>query len=156
MTQVIGIDPGVNTGTALYTDGKLLLLQTIQPIDIQSFILTSAFDLIVFEDSRLQSAVWIPSKNKAVANNIARKIGQVDALCSLIQDTCERYEIKYMRVSPKAKGGKMNAEDFDAFLRTWQLAIKAERQRFAIECVDLACDYGGSKDLKAAIRARGQ
>lgn len=48
------------------------------------------------------------------------------------------------------------AEDFDAFLRTWQLAIKAERQRFAIECVDLACDYGGSKDLKAAIRARGQ
>lgn len=113
MKQVIGIDPGVNTGTALYTNGKLLLLQTIEPIDIQSFILTCVADLIVFEDSRLQSAVWIPSKNKAVANNIARKIGQVDALCSLIQDTCERYDIKYMRVSPKAKGGKMNAEDFN-------------------------------------------
>lgn len=113
MNQVVGIDPGVNAGTALYTNGKLVLLQTIEPIDIQSFILTGHSDLIVFEDSRLQSAVWVPSKNKAVANNIARKIGQVDALCSLIQDTCERYEIKYMRVSPKAKGSKMNAEDFN-------------------------------------------
>lgn len=113
MKKVVGIDPGVNTGWAMYTSGKLVLLDTIEPIDIQSFILTREADLFVFEDSRLQSAVWVPSKNKAVANNIARKIGQVDALCAIIQDTCERYDIKYMRVSPKAKGGKMNAEDFN-------------------------------------------
>jgi hypothetical protein len=113
MKQVVGIDPGQNTGTALYSNGKLVILQTIEPIDIQTFIRACAFDLIVFEDSRLQSAVWIPSASKAVANNIARKIGQVDALCSIIEDTCERYNIKYMRVSPKAKGGKMNAEDFN-------------------------------------------
>lgn len=113
MTQVVGIDPGQNTGTALYVNGNLTIMQTIEPIDIQTFILTSHADLFVFEDSRLQSAVWVPSKNKAVANNIARKIGQVDALCSLIEETCNRYEIKFMRVSPKAKGGKMNAEDFN-------------------------------------------
>lgn len=113
MKLVIGIDPGVNTGVALYANGKLLSLQTIEPIDIQDCIKRSYADLIVFEDSRLQSAVWVPSKNKAVANNIARKIGQVDALCSLIEDTCNRWEIKFMRVSPKAKGGKMNAEDFN-------------------------------------------
>jgi len=111
--QVLGIDPGVNTGTALYVNGKLLSLQTIQPIDIQDCIKRSFSDLIVFEDSRLQSAVWVPSKNKAVANNIARKIGQVDALCFLIEETCNRWEIKFMRVSPKAKGSKMNAEDFN-------------------------------------------
>jgi hypothetical protein len=113
MRQVIGIDPGVNTGWATYIDGKLMGLQTIQPIDIYGQIVTSEAELFVFEDSRLQSAVWIPSKNKAVANNIARKIGQVDALCSLIEETCNRYEIKFMRVSPKAKGGKMNSEDFN-------------------------------------------
>jgi len=113
MKQVLGIDPGVNTGTALYVNGKLLSLQTIQPIDIQDCIKESFSELIVFEDSRLQSAVWVPSKNKAVANNIARKIGQVDALCSLIEEMCNRYEIKFMRVSPKAKGSKMNAEDFN-------------------------------------------
>lgn len=115
MKQVLGIDPGVNTGVAYYINGKLLALQTIQPIDIQDCIQKSLCDLIVFEDSRLQSAVWVPSKNKAVANNIARKIGQVDALCSLIEDTCNRYEIKFMRVSPKAKGAKMNSEDFNLF-----------------------------------------
>jgi len=113
MKQVIGIDPGVNTGVALFTNGKLLSLQTIQPIDIQDCVKRSFADLIVFEDSRLQSAVWIPSASKAVANNIARKIGQVDALCSLIEETCNRYEIKFMRVSPKEKGGKINAEDFN-------------------------------------------
>lgn len=111
--QVIGLDPGVNTGVALYVNGKLVSLRTIQPIDIQDCIKESFSELIVFEDSRLQSAVWVPSKNKAVANNIARKIGQVDALCSLIEETCSRYDIKFMRVSPKAKGGKMNAEDFN-------------------------------------------
>lgn len=113
MNQVVGIDPGVNTGTALYCNGKLTVLETIQPIDIQTFILMSRVDLFVFEDSRMQSNVWIPSGNKAVANNIARKIGQVDALCSLIQETCERYDIKYMRVSPKAKGEKLKAKDFN-------------------------------------------
>lgn len=120
MRQVIGIDPGINTGWATYIDGKLMGLQTIQPIDIYGQIVTSEAELFVFEDSRLQSAVWVPSKNKAVANNIARKIGQVDALCSIIQDTCERYDIKYMRVSPKAKGGKMNAEDFN-LLTGWSV-----------------------------------
>jgi hypothetical protein len=115
MKQVIGIDPGVHTGVAIFTNGKLLSLQTIQPIDIQDCVKRSFADLIVFEDSRLQSAVWVPSKNKAVANNIARKIGQVDALCSLIEETCNRWEIKFMRVSPKAKGAKMNSEDFNLF-----------------------------------------
>ena len=118
MKQVIGIDPGQNTGVATYINGNLVALNTIEPIDIHTLILTCVADLIVFEDSRLQSAVWVPSKNKAVANNIARKIGQVDALCSLIQETCERWGIKYMRVSPKAKGGKMNAEDFNN-LTSW-------------------------------------
>lgn len=120
MIQVIGIDPGINTGWATYIDGKLMGLQTIQPIDIYEQIVTSEAELFVFEDSRLQSAVWVPSKNKAVANNIARKIGQVDALCSIIQETCERYDIKYMRVSPKAKGGKMKAEDFN-LLTGWSV-----------------------------------
>ena len=115
MKQVIGFDPGVNTGVALFANGKLLSLQTIQPIDIQDCVKKSFADLVVFEDSRLQSAVWVPSKNKAVANNIARKIGQVDALCLLIEETCNRYEIKFMRVSPKAKGAKMNSEDFNLF-----------------------------------------
>lgn len=131
MKQVIGIDPGVNTGFATYVNGNLVALDTIEPIDIQTLILTCVADLIVFEDSRLQSKVWIPSGNKAVANNIARKIGQVDALCSIIQETCERWDIKYMRVSPKAKGGKMNAEDFNK-LTGWTARSNAHERDAAM------------------------
>jgi len=34
-------------------------------------------------------------------------------------------------------------------------AVTAERSRFADECIDLVAMYGGSVDLEAAIRARG-
>ena len=47
-------------------------------------------------------------------------------------------------------------QDLDVFLRTWQRAIKAERQRFAEQCIDLVATYGGSVDLEAAIRARSE
>lgn len=34
--------------------------------------------------------------------------------------------------------------------------LAAERERFALECIDLVAAYGGPVDLEAAIRARGQ
>ena len=51
--------------------------------------------------------------------------------------------------------GEPTREELDLFLRTWQMAIKAERKRFALECIDMVAMYGGSQDLEAAIRARG-
>ena len=112
--RVIGLDPGLNTGVAIYKDGKLTELLTIEPIGLPD-ILNSIFDeptFIVFEDSRLQSHIWIPSQSKGVAANIARKVGMVDAWCYMIERLCENYDIAYMRISPKAKGEKLNAEDF--------------------------------------------
>jgi len=37
-----------------------------------------------------------------------------------------------------------------------ELVAAAERERFALECIDLVAFYGGPVDLEAAIRARGQ
>lgn len=110
---VLGLDPGVNTGLAVYRDGKLVELDTIEPYQIHN-VWSSFYEakFVVFEDSRLQSHVWIPSQSKGVAANIARKIGMVDAWCYMIERGCELYDIPYMRVSPKAKGEKLNAEDF--------------------------------------------
>lgn len=34
-------------------------------------------------------------------------------------------------------------------------AVKAERDRFALECIDLVAFYGGPVELEASIRARG-
>jgi predicted RNase H-like nuclease (RuvC/YqgF family) len=112
--NVIGIDPGANTGLAFYEDGKLVDLQTIEPTEIMSIFPIYAGEplLIAFEDSRLQSHVWVPSQSKGVAANIARKIGMVDAWCYMIERYCEQYDVAYMRISPKAKGEKLNAEHF--------------------------------------------
>lgn len=112
--NVIGIDAGVNTGIAIYEDGMIKELSTIEPIDIADIFICYAGDplFVAFEDSRLQSHVWIPGQSKGVAANIARKVGMVDAWCYLIERLCEKYDVAYMRVSPKAKGQKLNAEEF--------------------------------------------
>jgi hypothetical protein len=34
--------------------------------------------------------------------------------------------------------------------------LAAERERFALECIDLVAFHGGSIEIEAAIRARGQ
>ncbi len=55
---LIGIDPGSNTGAALYRDGELRALRTIAPVEIHTLIASVTPDIVVFEDSRLQSRVW--------------------------------------------------------------------------------------------------
>jgi hypothetical protein len=113
--RVVGIDPGVSTGFAVYDDGKLVSLETIEPHRIEWHLSQFQFDplFVAFEDSRLQSNVWLPSQSKGVASNIARKVGMVDAWCYLIERVCEEADIAYMRISPKAKGEKLNAESFN-------------------------------------------
>jgi hypothetical protein len=100
---------------AVYEDGELALLQTIEPHQIG--LILSQYQIeplfVAFEDSRLQSHVWLPSQSKGVAANIARKIGMVDAWCYMIERYCEAWDIAYMRISPKAKGEKLNAQDFN-------------------------------------------
>jgi hypothetical protein len=115
--RVVGIDPGVSTGFAVYDDGKLVSLETIEPYQVAWHLSQLQFEplFVAFEDSRLQSHVWLPSQSKGVASNIARKVGMVDAWCYLIERVCEEYDIAYMRISPKAKGQKLNAKDFELF-----------------------------------------
>lgn len=101
-------------GWATYKDGKLVELKTIEPFCFVDNLglYANAPLFLAFEDSRLQSHVWLPSQSKGVAANIARKVGMVDAWCYMIERLCESYDVAYMRVSPKAKGEKLNAEDF--------------------------------------------
>ena len=127
--RVIGIDPGVNTGIAVYEDGELHLLQTIEPHQIAWYFSQYQVEplFVVFEDSRLQSHVWVPSQSKGIAANIARKVGMVDAWCYLIERVCDEYDIAYMRISPKAKGGKVDAELFKKVTRWDKRSNQHER-----------------------------
>jgi hypothetical protein len=45
---------------------------------------------------------------------------------------------------------------FETIAGLCKMAVEAERNRFALECIDLVAMYGGPVDLEAAIRARGQ
>lgn len=127
--RVVGIDPGVNTGIAVYEDGDLISLQTIEPYQIEWHLSQYQFEplFVAFEDSRLQSHVWLPSHSKGVAANIARKVGMVDAWCYLIERVCEKYNIAYIRISPKTKGGKIDAELFKKVTRWNKRSNQHER-----------------------------
>lgn len=110
---VLGIDPGANTGFAVFEDGKLVGLQTGSPWDMAGLIRAMKPDRVVFEDSRLQSNVWSAVGSKAAACKIARNVGQIDAWCSYILAVCEQARVPVLSISPKGKGKKVGAEEFE-------------------------------------------
>jgi len=111
---IIGLDPGVHTGVAVFRNGELYSLFTISPLEIPGFIQGSVARRIVFEDSRLTSPVWGRGVNARSAAKIARNVGQVDAFCGLIVAACASAGISAHGISPKGKGAKLNAEKFAA------------------------------------------
>ena len=107
---IIGIDPGANTGIATYIGGKLHSLQTIAPHQMCEAI--TGASRVIFEDSRLTSFMFTTVKSRPVALSMARKVGQVDGYCNLITAICADLGIPSHGISPKAKGAKLNAEQF--------------------------------------------
>lgn len=109
---ILGIDPGANTGVATFIDGKLMNLRTVDPEEIPDVIRLSEPARVVFEDSRLQSHVWIKAKTVAARMKAARNVGEVDAWCKLIVAACGWHGITAHSVSPRNKGAKLDAERF--------------------------------------------
>lgn len=109
---IMGIDPGAFTGIAHYQGGKLALLATIKPEQMARYIAGHEPARVVFEDSRLQPKLWTTNASRAVALSMARKVGQVDAWCTLITAICAELGIPAHGISPKGKGAKLNAAQF--------------------------------------------
>ena len=114
MSTVIGIDPGANTGIAIFQDGVLYTLLTIEPWELPAELATWGGDRVVFEDSRLTSPVWSRKTTPEARLKIARNVGQVDAWCNLITAICGELGIPAHGISPKNKGAKLAAEKFAA------------------------------------------
>lgn len=112
MNILIGIDPGINTGVAVFIDGRLTRLETIHPAEVASYIQAAQPSRVVFEDSRLQSHVWTKNHSRAAAAKMARNVGEVDAWCRLIAHACGKLGIPAHGVSPKDKGGKVGVKQF--------------------------------------------
>lgn len=134
---VIGIDPGQKTGVAKFRNGKLIALCTVSPVDIALYFAWLAeSDVVVFEDSRLQSVVFSRGKMATAAKlKIARNIGEIDGICKLIDGVCAEIggHTRIVRISPKAKGAKVNAATF-AKLTGWR-GQSNQHERDAAMCV---------------------
>ena len=122
--RVIGIDPGKDTGMAEFEDGTLKSLRTLTPLSILCFLqeeYAKGISLVVLEDSRCQSNVFSASgeKNRSKALKIARDVGRIDALCSLIDAACKSAGIAIVAVSPLSKGAKLGGDDFKA-VTSWE------------------------------------
>jgi len=110
--MIIGIDPGQRTGIAICRDGALCELRTVSPEQIESVLVEVRPGLVVFEDSRKQSAVFIRGTNARSMLKIARNVGEVDQLCRQIEALCDRMRIACVGVSPLRKGSKLSAAQF--------------------------------------------
>lgn len=110
--KVIGIDPGAKTGIAIYRNGLLRELATLPPEQIEVWVLHVNPALVVYEDSRRQSAVFSRGTNHRAALKIARNVGEIDQICRSIERLCEVLGIECVGVSPREKGAKLNAAQF--------------------------------------------
>lgn len=113
---IMGIDPGQQTGIALFDGGKLTYLKTCHPAEMPELIKAANAGAVIFEDSRLHRHAWNARSKVAIGAAIqtGRCLGQVDAWCILITHACAAMGIPAYGISPKNKGAKLNAEQFKA------------------------------------------
>lgn len=126
---IMGIDPGVNTGIAIYRAGQLDELRTIAPHEIADCIHGQQPSRVIYEDSRLTSFMFTQVKSRAAALKMARNVGEIDAWCRVITAVCGELGIACHGISPKAKGAKVGAAEF-ARVTGW-LASSNEHTRDA-------------------------
>ena len=110
---LIGLDPGASTGVAIYIGGKLDKLETVEPWRIPEVIQAHGAHRVVFEDSRLTSYMFTTVKSRPAALKMARNVGEIDAWSKLIVAVCEQLKIPAHGISPKQKGAKLDAKEFE-------------------------------------------
>lgn len=111
---VVGLDPGIVTGVAVYHDGQLHDLYDVTPADSLAMVEDMTFDLLVFEDSRQQSHVWnVAGLSKPAAIKVARDIGRIDMQCSMLEFQCLQAKRAFRAISPEHKGAKLGATSFN-------------------------------------------
>jgi len=118
---VMCLDPGANTGVAMYINGKLSTLDTIDPSKIQNHISEHRPEMVIYEDSRLQSNIFTSASVRALAAKmkVARNVGEIDAWCKLIVSVCGWNQIPAHGISPNNKGAKISAKNF-ALATGWE------------------------------------
>jgi hypothetical protein len=116
---VIGLDPGKSFGFAAYQHKKLVQLETYCLVGVLGVLRhLTGNDLVIIEDSRLQSVLFPRINARGVGVNhktqlkIARDVGRIDSYCDIVQEFCVSSAIPLIKISPEQKGKKLDAEAF--------------------------------------------
>lgn len=111
MTTLLAIDPSINnTGIAVFQDGIVIEVDTMNGYKLAIYLHENLarFGLVAMEDSRLQ---------KACFNKHYKSVGQVDAVCNIVEQAIQEYNKKnkknkiiFETISPLQKGRKIPKE----------------------------------------------
>ena len=118
MSIYIGIDPGVNTGFAVWDSESRTF------IDIRTCGIVAAMEIVgyytqalrldgrvVFEDARRRK--WLPQeRNLSEYRGKLMGAGSVKRDCDIWEEFCKRYEIPYTVIPPAAGRTKWDADYF--------------------------------------------
>lgn len=115
---LIGIDPGVKTGVAIWdreqrrfdsvaTSGIIKAIQAIKVCRARDSV------EIWFEDCRLRT--WVDSR---IGRERLQGVGSVKRDCSIWQEFCEHYKIPFKMIAPKDIQTKVGSKIF-ARLTKW-------------------------------------
>lgn len=117
---IVGIDPGVSTGVALWDCATKTLrdVLTLGILQAQQHVLTiknlGNLSHIVMEDARLRTGYFGPN-----AKAKQQGAGSIKRDCSIWTEFCDIHGIMLRCVSPKHKGAKVDAATF-AKLTKWE------------------------------------
>ena len=110
MTLLIGVDPGVNTGIAVYSEGALQLVESCSAIKAETFILKTVSECenvkVLIEDARLRT--WFGSAGR----ERLKGVGSVNRDCSRWEEFCEHHQIEYQLIHSKNNKTKIKATEF--------------------------------------------
>ncbi len=103
--MIAGIDPGVQTGVALWDGERLTRLRTCGILDAMDEVLASGASRIVMEDARLRGGAYVGPERALGAGSVRRD-------CGIWTEFAARHGLVLRSVSPKDKGAKVDAQMF--------------------------------------------
>lgn len=130
-THFLGVDPGVNTGAALWNaeERRFLFVRALSFWDAIDELYRTHVNLItygkrlmaVIENPRAISAMYkgnYDDKQGRIRTSVAQDIGSNKRDCQLMMEFCLRNNILTRAVTPgKHSGSKMNAESFKSYTK---------------------------------------
>lgn len=112
MKLIVGIDPGVKTGVAVWAQGELVVVKSGYALEIEEFILrrTRKHDIQVrIEDARQRK--WFGSNEEKVQQK-KQGAGSVKRDSQRWEEFCKHHNIGFTLIKPKSNKTKLKAPAF--------------------------------------------